>query len=118
METSAELLFLLGVAFLHNHELDAIRRGEWRIFSQWASFSDDVGYRLFTALHVPLYIFIMWFLPDQPFQVGFNIFLIVHAILHGLLRNQPELDFNNGFSRLWIFGGAVIGVTHLIVLSV
>ena len=32
METTSDWLFLITVAFLFNHELDAIRKHEWRFF--------------------------------------------------------------------------------------
>lgn len=118
METFVDLLFIINVAFLVvAHELDAIQNQEWRFFFALTPLSDQVAYRLFTIIHVPLFVFIVWNLQSVQFQLGFNIFLIIHAGLHWILRNHPKIKFNNWFSRLWIFGGASLGVIHLALLQ-
>ncbi|KAA3647186.1 MAG: hypothetical protein DWQ07_06715 [Chloroflexi bacterium] len=118
MQTYLDLLFITNVAFIITHELDAIRQGEWRFFFAPTNLSDQHAYRIFTALHVPLFVLIIWNLNSFPFQVGFDIFLMVHAGLHWLLREHPLIDFNNGFSRFWIFGGSLLGALHIILLWV
>lgn len=110
-----DLIFLTGVAFLFTHELDAIKQGEWRFFFAPTPLSDETAYRLFTAVHVPLFVVFLWNWQSPAFQVGVNLFLIVHALLHWLLRNHPKITFNNAFSRLWIFGGALLGALHLVL---
>lgn len=110
-------LFLINVAFLLiGHELDAIYRKEWRFFFASTSISDETAYRIFTFLHVPAFVLIILNLDSYGFQVGFDIFLIIHAGLHWMLRNHPKINFNNWFSRLWIYGGALLGVVHLILI--
>ncbi len=110
------LLFILNITFLTIHELDAIHQHEWRVFFAFTGLSDEAAYRLFTALHVPLLMFIFWNLQIRPFQIGLDIFLIIHAGLHWILRNHPLVTFNNWFSRIWIFGGALFGAIHLFLL--
>ena len=118
METVVDALFVTNVAFLViAHELDAIQHHEWRFFFALTPLSDQAAYRLFTALHVPLFVIIIWNLQSFRFQVGFDIFLIIHAGLHWMLRNHPKIKFNNWFSRLWIFGGAFLGALHLTLLQ-
>ena len=117
MNSILELLFITNLAFIFTHELDAIRRHEWRFFFSSTPLSDQAAYRLFTALHIPLFIFIIWNLQSFWFQAGFDIFLIIHAGLHWVLRNHPHVKFNNWFSQLWINGGALFGAIHLILLQ-
>lgn len=117
MQTTTDLLFLAGLACLLAHELDAIQQQEWRFFFARIPISDRAAYQWFTGLHVPLLVFILWNLPSPSFQIGLDVFLMIHAVLHGLLRNHPLIRFNSGFSRLWIFGGALIGAVHLLLLS-
>lgn len=117
MSTATDLLFLLGVAFLLNHELDAIQQHEWRFFFAPTPLSDGAAYRLFTASHIPLFVFILWNLEASWFQVGFDSVLILHALVHWAGRNHPLIDFNNRFSSVWVYGGAVIGVLHLVALQ-
>ena len=110
-----DLLFLTGFSFLViGHELDAIKNHEWRFFFAKVPISDRAAYQIFAALHVPLAIWLIWVWQNQTFQFWFNLFLIAHAGVHWLLRNHPKIKFNDWFSQLWIYGGALIGLTHLI----
>jgi hypothetical protein len=110
------LVFLVGVGALMLHELDAIRQQEWRFFFGWTGMDDASAYRLFTAVHLPLFVLIMALLPDARFQIGLDVFLILHALAHFILRNHPAIQFNNPFSRLWIYGGALVAIVHLILV--
>ncbi len=110
------LIFLLNIAWIMAHELDAIQQEEWRFFNLPFALDDELAYRIFTILHVPLFIAIMFALDNTAFQIGMNIFLIAHAILHWLLRNHPQVNFNNGFSRLLIFAPVPTAIWHLIWL--
>lgn len=108
-----DILFLSGVCALIIHELDAIQQGEWRFFLGWTGMSDQTAYRLFTAAHFPLLIWILTSLSARPFQIGMDIFLVAHALAHTILRNHPLIRFNTRFSQLWIYGGALAGLAHL-----
>ena len=116
MQSNLDLLFLTNVAFIITHELDAIRKHEWRFFFALTNLSDQNAYRIFTALHLPLFVFIIWNVNSLSFQIGLDIFLIAHAGVHCLLRNHPKVTFNNWFSRLWIYGGALLGALHLLLI--
>jgi hypothetical protein len=119
METLLLLLFIINVTILvMGHELDAIHQQEWRFFFAAIPLSDQTAYRLFTALHIPIFVFILWNLQSFRFQIGFDLFLIIHAGLHWFLRHHPKVNFNNWFSRLWIFGGAFLGFLHLGLLFI
>ncbi|MDZ4764125.1 MAG: DUF6713 family protein [Chloroflexota bacterium] len=117
MTSLTDLLFVISLAFLVAHELDAIQQHEWRFFPILNRLDDTSAYRVFTAAHVPLLGLILWSLPVRSFQVGFDLFLIGHALLHFVLRHQPRLTFNDSFSRLWIFGVVPISVAHLVLAS-
>lgn len=116
MTFSPDLIFLTGLCFLViGHELDAIQQHEWRFFFAKIPVSDQTAYQVFTALHVPLSIWIIWVWQNPSFQFWFDIFLIAHAGVHWLLRNQPLITFNNWFSAVWIYGAAAIGLLHLLL---
>jgi hypothetical protein len=66
---------------------------------------------------VPLFALILWQIPSRTFQVGFDVFVIVHAALHLALRNHAHLDFNNAFSAVWIYGAVPLAVLHLILIG-
>jgi hypothetical protein len=64
---------------------------------------DEAGYLVFTALHVPIYVFLLWELYDddgvnRALIAGLDVFLVVHMFLHLLLRNIPGSQFRSAFS--------------------
>ncbi|MBK8022655.1 MAG: hypothetical protein IPK19_14790 [Chloroflexi bacterium] len=110
-----DLIFVLGLAFLLTHELDAVERGEPAFFFGWAGLSEAACRRWFIAAHVPLFVVILASLMSSGLQIGLDIFLIVHAGLHLLLRDHPLIRFNTWDSQLWIFGAALSGAAHLVM---
>ena len=110
----ANRLFSIVLAWFAVHELDAIRRREWRFFFAPTPLDDETAYRAFTALHVPLFALLVGGSRSGPVQVGLDAFLIAHAALHFLLRDHPRVAFENRFSRAWIYGGATLGAIHLV----
>ncbi|MFC7226705.1 hypothetical protein N0B31_04760 [Salinirubellus salinus] len=116
MTAVTQALFLTVVSFLFVHELDAVRQREWRFFVAPVPVSDELGYRLFTTLHVPLVVLILWYVASLPFQVGFDAFAIVHGLLHVGLREHPLLQFESRFSWVWILGGSSLGALHLLLV--
>jgi hypothetical protein len=116
MDDFVRLLFLVNIAWIFAHELDAIQQHEWRFFPFLRPFSDVTAYRIFVALHIPLLAWIIWASPYRDFQIGFDLFLIVHAGLHWALRNHPLIEFRNAFSRLLIFGVVPLAVLHLALI--
>lgn len=113
-----DLLFYLGIALLFTHELDAIKRHEWRIFPFISRLPDDTAYHVFVLLHVPLFLLILWlnYHPSENvrywFQLSMDVFFIVHLGLHRLFRRHAEYEFNSIFSKSIIFLNAVVGLAH------
>lgn len=110
------LLFLSNLAWLMAHELDAIYQGEWRFFNIPFQLRDEIAYRIFTLLHVPMFIALIWAISSEAFQIGFDIFIIGHAIVHWLLRNHPKVTFNSYFSRVLIFTPVITSIIHLVFM--
>lgn len=113
--SAQDLLFLLVVAWLWAHELDAVQKHEWRLLPVLAQLNDLLGYRVFVLLHIPLLVWIVWSIPNPTFQVAFNMFVIVHGGLHWLLRKHPKYEFHDPLSHLLIFGAVPLAVLHLMV---
>lgn len=111
------LLFYVSVAFISAHELDAIRQQEWRALPIMCSLGDAAGYHLFVLLHVPLWIAIFWLIDTPAFQIGFDIFLVLHAAAHHLLRRHPLLTFDGALSHLLVYGAAAFGALHLFLAT-
>lgn len=110
---TAPILFYVILGFLFTHELDAIQRHEWRLFFFLAPFGDVTAFRLFTLLHIPLFAWIIRAAQFPAFQMGFSIFVIVHAGLHWLMRRHPHYEFNNALSWFLIAGPVPLAVLHL-----
>ncbi|MFC5366921.1 DUF6713 family protein [Salinirubrum litoreum] len=113
MDAVPRLLFLAVVACLLVHELDAIRRREWRFFVASLPVRDETAYRVFTALHAPLLVVVLWSVDAPIAQIGIDSFAVVHGLAHLALRDHPLLDFGSWFSRSWIGGAALLGALHL-----
>lgn len=113
--------FLLGFAFLLTHEMDAIRANEWRLFPIVSRLSDDVGFRVFTAAHVPLYALLLWGLTDGGAEHSALIalldgFFVVHLILHVVLRHRPANHFTSSFSWTLFVGAGLCGGIDLFLM--
>jgi hypothetical protein len=49
-------------------------------------------------------------------QLGIDSFAVVHGLLHFWFRNHPLIEFDSWFSRVWIFGGSLLGALHLVLV--
>ncbi len=117
-----DLIFYFGLSLLLTHELDAIKRHEWRIFPGLSNLKDNLSYHLFVVLHIPLFILILWFLchPSEHvrfwFQIGVDVFLMIHLGLHHFFKSNVKYEFTHQFSKIIINLMALTGLIHLILL--
>lgn len=112
------LFFFVALAFMLTHEMDAVKQREWRIFPLTSRLDDRWGYRVFTAVHVPLYLLLFWalFTPDglnQPLMRGLDFFFVVHLGLHLLFLRHPKNEFKSTLSWILIVGAALAAVLDL-----
>ena len=109
--------YILGIAFILMHEMDAIRCREWRIFPGLSYIKNDkAGLIVFIFLHVPLFYWIMLetHLNSEKFRMGFDYFLIVHFILHLLFLMHRKNEFKDWVSWTIITGAGLSGFLDLI----
>jgi hypothetical protein len=90
-----DFLYWMTVATLLTHELDAIRRHEWRVLPLIRFLPDRIGEEVFVWLHIPLFLTVLWSSGDATFRLGLAAFAVVHVGLHWLLRRHPACEFNN-----------------------
>lgn len=114
--------FLLGFCLLLVHEMDAIRQHEWRLFSLLKDLPDELGYRVFTAIHVPLYVVLLYALVgsgaaglNQGLIAALNWFFLIHVGLHIGLRRLPHYTFRSWFSWALISGAGAAGAIDLLL---
>lgn len=109
--------YLLGIAFILIHEMDAIRCKEWRIFPGLAFLKDKTGLIIFVFLHIPLFYWLTLEVQinNDKFRIGFDYFLIVHFILHLLFLMHKKNEFKDWISWIIISGAGLSGLLDLIV---
>ncbi|MGI9494082.1 MAG: DUF6713 family protein, partial [Geminicoccaceae bacterium] len=106
----------LMVAALFTHELDAIKRHEWRILPLLRNLPDNVAEQTFIWLHLPGFFLVFWFSQlgaGSVFAIGLSAFAIVHVGLTWLLRKHPAYEYNNSSSWLLISLAGLLGALHL-----
>jgi len=111
-----DLIYYAMVGAFFTHELDAVKRHEWRVFPLVRSLPERTGEQLFIWVHVPLFAFLLWGGEGDWASVtraGIAIFSIVHVGLHILLRRHPAYEFNNPSSWGLIALTGVLGVLYL-----
>ena len=114
---SFELLYYAMVAALFTHELDAVKRHEWRVLPLTSFLPERVGEQVFIWVHVPLFLAIFLFSQGHPvstFRLGLLAFAMIHVGLHWLFRKHPAYEFNNVSSWSLITLTGVLGAAYLI----
>jgi len=114
------ILFLVNLSLFLVHEMDAIRRSEWRLFIVLKDMEDSKAYKVFTFIHLFLYIIILSLLFSQYQTVLvwiLDLFFIIHAVLHLIFERHPRNEFKNSFSRFIIYPMGILAVVHFIFLN-
>ena len=114
------LFFFFALSFILTHEMDAIRLQEWKLFIGLSKLDDQLGYTVFTALHIPLYGLIFWGLFKNGFAAintslvfSLDVFFIIHLVLHILFLKHRNNRFISVFSWSLILGAAICGAIDL-----
>ncbi len=113
------VLFLFNLSLFLLHEMDAIRRSEWQLFIVLKDMEDSKAYKVFTFIHLFLYLLILTLLFSEYQTIVFwflDIFFIIHTILHLFFEKHPRNGFKNAFSRLIIYPMGILAVIHLLFL--
>jgi hypothetical protein len=119
----ADGLFWLGLSILLAHELDAVRAREWRLLFVLRRMPEELARDAFVLVHVPLVGVLLWLfahaVPEVRLtsQAALDVFLIAHAGIHYRLAGHALYGFQSRASRSLIFGGAVVGMVHLVMLA-
>lgn len=113
------ILFLFNLSLFLLHEMDAIRRSEWKLFIVLRDMKEEKAYTYFTWIHLPLYTIILSLL-FSPYQtITFwilDLFFILHTVLHFVFEKHPQNEFKNRFSRSLIYPMGLIALIHFLFL--
>jgi hypothetical protein len=112
--------FFTGLSFTLIHEMDAIKCQEWTIFPLLSNLNEKMGYFVFTAIHVPLYLLFFWgFYSKNGLNsnviFGLDIFFIIHVFLHVLFLKHPRNQFKSAFSWIIILSAGIAGLMDIIL---
>lgn len=114
-----DLLYFAMVGAFFTHELDAVKRHEWRVLPLTSFLPDRIGEQTFIWLHLPLFALLMWGGHGDPAnatRIGLSAFAIVHVGLHILYRRHPANEFNNVSSWSLIVLTGLLGAAYLALL--
>lgn len=115
-----DLLFYSMVAAFISHELDAVKRHEWRVLPITSFLPEKVGEQVFIWAHVPLLAFLLWGVAgdqDGAARIGLAAFAVVHVGLHVVFRKHPAYEFNNFSSWSLIILTGLLGLGYLVALA-
>jgi len=114
-----DIIYYAMVGAFFSHELDAVKRHEWRVLPITSFLPERIGEQLFIWMHVPLFALLLWAgdgAPESMTRIGLAAFAIVHVGLHYLFRRHPDYEFNNPSSWALIILTGLLGAAYLVVI--
>lgn len=115
-----DLIYYTMVGAFFTHELDAVKRHEWRVLPVLRLLPERTGEQVFIWVHVPLFAVLLWGGDGDPtsvIRVGLAVFAIVHVGLHILFRRHPAYEFNNASSWGLILLTGLLGTLFLFSIT-
>ena len=111
-----DLLYYAMVGTFFTHELDAMKRHEWRVLPLTSFLPEQIGEQGFVWMHVVLFALLLWGGDGDSAsatRIGRSAFAFAHVGLHILFRRRPAYEFNNlSFWALIVLTGA-LGAAYL-----
>jgi len=111
-----ELLYWSMIAAFFTHELDAVKRHEWRILPLVSRLPEKTAEQVFIWAHVPIVLGIVWLSrsgAETPFTLGLSVFAMVHVVLHWAFRTHAANEFTGIGSWAIIVLAGACGAAHL-----
>jgi hypothetical protein len=114
---SLDVVYYAMLAAFVTHELDAVKRHEWRVLPLTSFLPERIGEQVFIWIHLPLLLAVLWFgersATMDGFRFGLATFAVVHIGLHWLFRKHPAYEFNNPGSWGLILLTGVLGAAYV-----
>lgn len=111
-----EIFYWGTVAFFITHELDAVRRHEWRIMPLLGRLPDTKAEPLFIYLHIPILLMIFWYSKEganTTASLALSSFAILHLAMHWVFKQHPKNEFKGLGSWSIIVLTAFFGLLHI-----
>ena len=118
----AHVLFYLGLALFVGHEMDAVTRQEWQLLPLLSLLEGEVARVTFIGVHIPLFVVLFWLTGHRSAtirrrsQIGVDVVLVVHGMAHWAMSGVEGYLFEPPLETVMVFGGALVGALHLVVL--
>lgn len=115
-----DLVYACLFASFLTHELDAVKRHEWRVLPLTSWMPDPVGEQVFIWAHGPIVAALLWGSAGDPagsVRIGLAAFAVVHVGLHWVFRRHPAYEFDNPGSRALIRLTGVLGALYLALVA-
>jgi hypothetical protein len=114
------LLHQATVAALLTHELDAVRRHEWRMHPLTSWLPEHIAAPTFVWAHVPLLLALQALadaLGQPAFRAGVAAFALLHAGLHWAYRHHPRNELRGHGAWTLILMAGLCGAAYLALLA-
>lgn len=115
----ADFVFLLLFCGFLTHEMDGVKRKEWRLVSGLRKANQEAAGDWFIVAHWPILAALLWicFMAPEPLighaRLGFASFSAIHPALHWTLRKHPENQFQGTWSRVINLGTGLLALSYL-----
>ncbi len=122
MKLTIIIFTILNVLFFIVHEYDALKMGEWKMFTFLKGFSGKNQYLIFLYAHIPIFIFLIYYvisvlnLENVFMYVIVNSFSILHLILHIIATKWKSNVFKKKHSFFIMYVFAATGFINLVLL--
>lgn len=113
-----DLIYYAMVGAFFTHELDAVKRHEWRVLPLTSWLPETTGEQVFIWMHVPLFALLLWGGDGEPVNATrqyLSAFAILHVGLHFAFRRHPAYEFNTVSSWALIGLTGALGALYLAV---
>ncbi len=123
MENTIILMSILSVVFILMHEFEAFYREEWKMMKFLRKFKEETQYQIFLYAHIPLTLFIFYFMytvvsfSNIILWIIVNVFMILHFLLHLIARKWESNVFKSINSFVFIGGAAITGFINLCLIT-
>lgn len=114
---------IVNTIFMMMHEFDAIHNKEWRMMVPLRRLSEEVQYRIFLLIHIPLMLVYTLYIYGAMTSSFFgmwivlNLVSVVHLPLHVKALNWKSNVFNSFLSFSFMIGAAIAGLGGLLVIG-
>jgi hypothetical protein len=113
----------LNVMFLFMHEFDASHKGEWRMLRFLRVFKDETQYLIFLYAHIPITLFLFYYLWTVYNYNNFILWIIInalsvaHLIIHLVALKWDSNVIKPGNSFFIVIGYAITGLAGLLLVN-